>query len=187
MSVQIAIILATIAAVFTSLREGDAPPQSPIAWARIVLYWLLTVLLAFEMAAGALWDLLNMGYSGIDLGYPPYFGYIIGAWKIPCALALLAPRFPRVKEWAYAGAFFNYTGAAASWFLRGDGPNRWAFPLMFAAFTVGSWALRPATRRLGKAISTEQPGALTWLVPALITIALLAVGFVTAPRGAPMP
>lgn len=70
---------------------------------------------------------LNLGYSGIDLGFPPYFGYIIVAWKIPCALALLAPRFPRAKEWAYAGAIFNYTGAVVSWFLRGDGPKRWPF------------------------------------------------------------
>ncbi len=46
------------------------------------------------------------------------FGFI-GVWKIPCALGLLAPRFPRVKEWPIAGAFFNYTGAAASWLLLG--------------------------------------------------------------------
>ncbi len=189
MSVLAAIILATVAAVFTSRREGDAPPHGPGGWTRFSLYWLFTVIVAFEMAAGALWDLLNIGYSGIGehLGYPSYFGYIIGVWKIPCTLALLAPRFPRVKEWAYAGAFFNYTGATASWLLLGDGPNRWIVPLVFTAFTLGSWALRPASRRLGKAIVTCQNSAITWLVPAIITAALLAVGFITAPKGAAMP
>jgi DoxX-like family len=81
------------------------------------------------------------------LGYPIYFLFIIGAWKLPCALALVAPRFPRLKEWAYAGAFFNYTGAAASHLLAGDGADKWVGPLVLAAFTLASWALRPASRR----------------------------------------
>jgi hypothetical protein len=108
---------------------GDAPPQSRAAWARLIAYWLFTLMVAFEMAAAALWGRLDIEYVRVvltRLGYPLYFHYIIAAPRIPCALALLAPRFPRLKEWAYAGAFFIYAGAAASHLLSGIVPaNRW--------------------------------------------------------------
>jgi len=65
------------------------------------------------------WATLRIEYASLALarlGYPPYLLTIFAVWKLPGALALLVPRprFPRLKEWAYAGAFFNYTGAAAS-------------------------------------------------------------------------
>jgi hypothetical protein len=55
-----------------------------------------------------------------QLGYPTYFDVIIGVWKVPGGMALLVPGFPRLKEWAYAGAFFNFTGAFASHMAVGD-------------------------------------------------------------------
>ena len=49
------------------------------------------------------------------LGYPQYFMNITGAWQLACAAALMAPRrFPLVKEWAYAGAFFDHSSAFIS-------------------------------------------------------------------------
>jgi DoxX-like family len=57
------------------------------------------------------------------LGYPPYFSYVLGPWQFACAGALLAPRLLRVKEWAYAGAFFNYSSAIASHLSVGDAPQ----------------------------------------------------------------
>jgi len=42
-----------------------------------------------------------------------YFLTIIGVWKVLGAIAILVPGFARLKEWAYAGIFFNVTGAAA--------------------------------------------------------------------------
>lgn len=106
----------------------DGAPQGRATWVRIIAYWLFTIVVAFEMAAGGLWDLLRIEYVRLvltHLGYPLYLLYIIGVPRIPCALALLAPRFPRLKEWAYAGAFFNYTGAAASHLLAGDHASQW--------------------------------------------------------------
>ena len=44
-------------------------------------------------------------------GYPSYFPVLLGTWKVLGAVALLVPRRPLLKEWAYAGAFFTYTGA----------------------------------------------------------------------------
>ena len=48
------------------------------------------------------------------LGYPSYFLVLLGSWKVLGAVALLIPRHALLKEWAYAGAFFTYTGAIVS-------------------------------------------------------------------------
>ena len=49
-----------------------------------------------------------------SLGYPMYMIYILGIWKFLGAVALVAPVFPVVREWAYAGFTFDYTGAFVS-------------------------------------------------------------------------
>jgi hypothetical protein len=188
MSAAILILIATAAAVFAARQEGDPVPQGRAAWARLIAYWLFTIVVAFEMTAGALWDLLHIEYVRVvltHLGYPLYLLYIIGVPRIPGALALLAPGFPRLKEWAYAGAFFNYAGAAASHVFAGDHSNMWLGPLILSAFTLASWALRPSSRRLGETAPPIQPGALAWSAPVLITVAMLVVAFLTLPRGAP--
>jgi uncharacterized membrane protein YphA (DoxX/SURF4 family) len=74
---------------------------------------------------GGLTDIVRTPYVRSvmeQLGYPAYFAVIIGVWKVPGGVALLVPGFPRLKEWAYAGAFFNFTGAAVSPF--GGGRSR---------------------------------------------------------------
>lgn len=184
------IVIATITGVFAGRREGDAPGQGRAALTRSVGYWLFTVLIAFEMSAGALWDLLRIEYVRVvltHLGYPLYLLVILGVWRIPGALALLVPRFPRLKEWAYAGAFFNYTGAAASHFLAGDRAGVWVGPLLFSLVTLASWALRPASRRLSESIQAlaAEERVVAWAVPVLTVAAMLAVGFVTLPKGGP--
>ena len=86
------------------------------------------------------------------LGYPVYFIMIIGYWKVLGGIALLVPRLPRLKEWAYAGIFFNMTGAAVSHAVSGD-YGIYAFHLIVTLFlaivTLASWALRPQSRTLG--------------------------------------
>jgi len=77
---------------------------------------------------------------------------ILGFWKLTGAIAILIPRFPRLKEWAYAGIFFDLTGAAASCAAVG-GYGAYGFhvivPLILAGVTVASWALRPPSRKIG--------------------------------------
>jgi DoxX-like family len=180
------IVVATSAALFAARREEDGPPQGRTAWARAIAYWLFTILVAFEMAAGALWDLFSIAYVRAvltHLGYPLYVLYILGVWRIPCALVLLLPRLPRLKEWAYAGAIFNYTGAAASHFLAGDGVGAWTGPLVLTVFTLVSWALRPPARRLLQPASATKVLAVTWCVPILIVAAMLVFSFFTLPKG----
>lgn len=115
----------------------------------LIVYWVTTLLVAGEMAMGGVWDLLHTQYvRGImnHLGYPEYFVTILGIWKIPGAVAMLLPRFSRLREWAYAGMFFTYSGAVASHLFVGDGPARWAGPAIFGVFLIVSWWLKPAPR-----------------------------------------
>jgi heme/copper-type cytochrome/quinol oxidase subunit 2 len=80
---------------------------------------------------------------------------------------------------------FNYTGAAASHLLAGDGPANWVGPLVFAAFTLASWALRPAARRMPSPAGAMKMPAVTWYVPTFIVVAMLVFSFFTLPKGAP--
>jgi uncharacterized membrane protein len=120
--------------------------------ARAVGYWVATALVAAELGLGGGWDVARTPQvRGIVqvLGYPEYFLVILGVWKILGAAALLAPRLPRVKEWAYAGAMFTYTGAIASHLAVGDGhTGELAVLSMMAVLAVMSWTLRPPTRRV---------------------------------------
>ncbi len=108
-------------------RPLDGRPAGSQGRLRAVGYWVFTLIIALEMTAGSLWDLLRIEFvRGVfaRLGYPVYLLLILGVWKLPCAAALLAPGLPRLKEWAYAGAFFLYAGAAASHFLAGEGARQ---------------------------------------------------------------
>jgi uncharacterized membrane protein YphA (DoxX/SURF4 family) len=118
---------------------------------KVTGYWATTIPLALESLVGGEWDLTHRPYAVqmvTHLGYPAYFLTILGFWKLLAGIALLAPGFARLKEWAYAGVFFAMTGAAASHAARGDNSGL-IVPLSFAALTVASWALRPQSRILG--------------------------------------
>jgi len=115
-------------------------------------YWAATGFLATELVAGGILELCHSNVAfGIvttinHLGYPVYVLNILGVWKLLGTIALLVPRFPILKEWAYAGVTFNMTGAIFSHLCSGDGVTKVLPPLMFLAVTAVSWALRPASR-----------------------------------------
>lgn len=116
-----------------------------------IIYWIATIFLAFGMLAGGVQQLLQIGgYVEIvsQLGYPLYILSILGTWKILGVIAVLIPKFPLVKEWAYAGFFFAMSGAAASHIVMGQ-PFSEAVPsLVLLTMTVISWYFRPADRIL---------------------------------------
>jgi len=127
--------------------------------AKVILYWVVTIISALELLAGAEWDLTHRpNVLGVvtQLGYPVYLLTILGIWKVLAVLALLVPGFPRLKEWAYAGVFFEMTGAAASFGAKGDFRGLIG-PLVFAAFAMASWALRPQNRTLGELFPAKKP------------------------------
>lgn len=118
---------------------------------KTITYWIATLIIAWELAAGGVWDVLQISYVRdviVHLGYPTYFLTIMGVWKVPGAVALLVPGFPRLKEWAYAGAFFTYYAAAASHLAVGDGFGVWGGPAGYGIILLASWTLRPSSRRL---------------------------------------
>lgn len=119
--------------------------------ARNIGYWISTGLLGALFAFGGFADLSGnpQVLEGMShLGYPAYFTTILGAWKLLGALAVVAPRLPLVKEWAYAGMFFDLSGASLSHASAGDPAGKVIFPLLLIAVLVSSWALRPSSRRL---------------------------------------
>ena len=125
----------------------------------LIVYWMATAVIGPETLAGGITDLLGGRATLVSgpfaqdlvthLGYPPYLLTILGFWKVLGAIVILAPGLPRLKEWAYAGVFFELTGAAASWALHGDPAAEIASPIVLAAIALASWMLRPASRRLG--------------------------------------
>jgi uncharacterized membrane protein YphA (DoxX/SURF4 family) len=118
----------------------------------VIVYWVTTALVVFELTMGGAWDVLRVPQvRGLieRLGYPPYFLVILGTWKLLGAAALVIPRFPRLKEWAYAGVFFDLTGAVVSLFASGlINVGAMAYPILMIGVAVASWALRPPSRRL---------------------------------------
>lgn len=82
------------------------------------------------------------------VGYPVYFLVILGVWKLLGSIAIIIPRFPRLKEWAYAGVVFNLTGALASNLVSGvRDATTVVYLIGMMGITAVSWALRPPSRR----------------------------------------
>jgi uncharacterized membrane protein YphA (DoxX/SURF4 family) len=121
-----------------------------------IIYWISTLWLALGMLSTGIVQLLKPEeeVSKIThLGYPVYFLTILGIWKILGVVAVLIPKFPRLKEWAYAGFFFAMSGAAISHIALGDSAGEIFPSLLLLILTVISWYFRPADR---KTISVNQ-------------------------------
>lgn len=116
-----------------------------------IIYWIATIWLALGMTSTGIVQLIKMKEE-VDmmahLGYPLYFLTILGIWKILGVIAILIPKFPLVKEWAYAGFFFAMSGAAFSHLACGDGAMEFFGPVLLLILTVTSWYFRPADRKI---------------------------------------
>jgi len=116
-----------------------------------IAYWVTTVFGPASFVIGGFLHLTltpDVVATLHHLGYPTYFALILGLGKLLGAVAIVIPRFPRLKEWAYAGFFFDLTSAAFSRAAAGDSAVDIIAPLLFLALVMASWALRPASRRL---------------------------------------
>jgi hypothetical protein len=132
-----------------------SPHRSP-RW-RPVGYWLATAAVAGELGLGGIWDITRLPFVAdlvTHLGYPSYFLVLLGTWKVLGAFALLIPRRPLLKEWAYAGAFFTYTGAIASHLTTGYALGEVGLLAVLTVLTMLSWALRPPSRRMWRQTPT---------------------------------
>ena len=116
-----------------------------------IIYWTATIFLSIGMLAGGIQQMLQIGgYNEIitQLGYPLYLLSIIGTWKILGVIAILIPKFPLLKEWAYAGFFFVMTGAAISHLAVGQPFVETIPALILLIAIVLSWYFRPTDRKI---------------------------------------
>jgi hypothetical protein len=188
----------------TANRKSATFARSRWDWRRIA-FWATTFVVIAELVAGSLWNLLTIDWVEAQfnhLGYPHFFLYIIGAWQVGAAIVIIAPRLPLIKEWAYVGSFFLWSGAVMSHLSARDDLDVWFTPLMFATFAIASWVLRPADRRLpetrlrryGTADAGQDEAGppetrplaweirpRAWAVPIGLLVALYAVNLLTLP------
>ncbi len=118
---------------------------------RTIGYWIATTVLIAPMGAGGVADIVqpeSVAKSLVHLGYPLYFGVILGIFKLLGMAVLLAPRLPRIKEWAYAGMGIDLIAAFASHAVVDGVAKDLGPPALFLVVLAASWHLRPSGRRL---------------------------------------
>jgi uncharacterized membrane protein YphA (DoxX/SURF4 family) len=83
-----------------------------------IIYWVSTIIAAglmlFATIPHMMEDKQAIEFMTGFLHYPDYFTFFIGIAKLLGIIAILVPGFPRIKEWAYAGLFFDLIGATYS-------------------------------------------------------------------------
>lgn len=116
-----------------------------------IIYWVSTLWLSLGMVSTGIVQIIQLE-EGVQkmtaLGYPGYFLVIIGVWKLLGVVAVLVPKFPLVKEWAYAGFFFLMSGAVLSHFVMGDPAVEFFGPTLLLVLTIVSWTMRPSDRKI---------------------------------------
>ncbi|MEV0650818.1 DoxX family protein [Phytomonospora sp. NPDC050363] len=182
----------------TQMTSGHAGDEERAGgWSRIrpVAFWSATIVVVFELAAGSVWNLLTIEWIEAQLrhlGFPHFFAYVLGVWQALAAVAIIAPRLPLLKEWAYAGCLFLWSGAVASHLNYGDPIETWGVPLTFGILAVTSWLLRPADRRIPETRLRPNGSPRTrsrawesrpraWAVPMALLVAMFAVSVLTLP------
>lgn len=116
-----------------------------------IIYWIATIWLALGMLSTGIVQLLKVRSETdfiINLGYPAYFLTILGISKIVGVVIVLIPKFPLLKEWAYAGFFFTMSGAIFSHIASGSSISEILPPVLLLVLTVASWYFRPVGRKI---------------------------------------
>ncbi|MEP7107169.1 MAG: DoxX family protein [Ferruginibacter sp.] len=116
-----------------------------------IIYWISTIWLALGMLSSGIVQLFKVKADIefiMSLGYPEYFLTILGVWKILGVVALLIPKFPLLKEWAYSGFFLAMSGAVFSHIASGNSMREIFPPLLLLVLTMVSWYFRPEDRKI---------------------------------------
>lgn len=116
-----------------------------------IIYWITTIWLVLGMTSTAIVQLIKMDEevtNFTNLGYPVYLMSIIGVWKLLGVIAILLPKHPLLKEWAYAGFFFVMSGATISHIIIENEPTTLFGPTLLLILTILSWYFRPASKKL---------------------------------------
>src|SRR5262245_54174916 len=117
--------------------------------ARKIVYWATTAILS-AMSLFAAFAYLSGSPEAVEgfahVGYPQQLRVILGIAKPLGAIVLLVPRWPLLKEWAYAGFTFAWIAAAVAHYLAGE--KAWPMPLILLAALAVSYVTRPESRRV---------------------------------------
>lgn len=116
-----------------------------------IIYWIFTIWMALGMVSTAIVQLMKNEdelRNFTNLGYPAYLMMIIGVWKLLGVVAVLIPKRPLLKEWAYAGFFFVMSGALSSHIIVGDTFGRTFPALLLLVLVIISWYFRPSDRKI---------------------------------------
>ena len=116
-----------------------------------IIYWVATLWLALGMVSTGIVQFMRTKEETdlmAHLGYPVYLLTILAVWKMLGVIAVLVPKFPLVKEWAYAGFFFAMSGAVISHIAAGDVAKENVGPVLLLVLIAISWYFRPADRKM---------------------------------------
>jgi len=122
-----------------------------------ITYWIITALLTILCLMGSISDIMHQPDAVAfiaHLGYPVYFISFIGIMRLAGIAAILVPGYPRIKEWAYAGLFFDMLGAVYSGIASGDTASNLAPALIGMLLVIGSYVFY---RKIAVAGYTIQP------------------------------
>lgn len=102
-----------------------------------IIYWVATVALCgvFAFSATMYFTKYEMVKGFFDaLGYPSYIVYPLAILKVLAIIAILTKYSKTLKEWAYAGLFFDLVLATAAHLDAGHG-------LGMSAMAFVPWAI----------------------------------------------
>lgn len=116
-----------------------------------IIYWTATIWLSLGMLSTGVVQLIKIKEEQammVHLGFPAYVLPLLGVWKILGVAAILVPKFPLLKEWAYAGFFFAMSGAVYAHLMTGDAAKDLFGPTLLILLTAISWYFRSESRKL---------------------------------------
>ena len=111
------------------------------------IYYICTLIIALLVGIiGGIVDIMQtqgVVDTAAHLGYPLYFFFLLGIFKIVGGIVLLLPRFlNRYKKIAYYGFAFDFIFASFSHYSVGDSSIKVAIPLIFLVLLCISYLLK---------------------------------------------
>jgi DoxX-like family len=109
-----------------------------------IFYWICTGMLIPAIGIGSIFGIVPNEDSlkvFAALGYPPYIVPFLSVAKLLGLIVIFIPKYPRLKEWAYAGIAFDIIGAAYSIIAIGSPLTHIIFPVLALLFLFGSYFL----------------------------------------------
>ena len=126
-----------------------------------IFYWICTGNLIPGLGIGSIYGIiLHPGSTEqfVRLGYPVYLAPFLGVARILALIVIVIPKYPRLKEWAYAGLAFDIIGAIYSQIATGQSLTSLFFPVIAILFLSGSYFFYHKRLQLRKEMRSDLAG-----------------------------